>query len=344
MPLEETDFKTVQKISVSTLLIALPVFLFFISFLIGRYPLSPVEVLIVLLSKFLPIGQHVGPAISSIVWEIRFPRIIAAMIVGAALSISGASFQGTFQNPLVSPDILGVTSGAGFGAALAILLSGSPFLIQISAFIFGLIAVGLTYSISRSFHGSRTLLMVLCGIAISALFSAFISMTKYLADPYDKLPAIVYWLMGSLSSVSIDDLYLVLIPIFIGFSVLLLLRWRLNILALGEEEAQSLGVDVKKLRLIIIVCCTLLTASAVSISGIIGWVGLVIPHVTRMIVGPDHKRLLPATICIGAFFLLFVDNCARCLTSIEIPLGILTAMIGAPFFLYLLRNGNEGWS
>lgn len=302
MPLEETDFKTVQKISVSTLLIALPVFLFFISFLIGRYPLSPVEVLIVLLSKFLPIGQHVGPAISSIVWEIRFPRIIAAMIVGAALSISGASFQGTFQNPLVSPDILGVTSGAGFGAALAILLSGSPFLIQISAFIFGLIAVGLTYSISRSFHGSRTLLMVLCGIAISALFSAFISMTKYLADPYDKLPAIVYWLMGSLSSVSIDDLYLVLIPIFIGFSVLLLLRWRLNILALGEEEAQSLGVDVKKLRLIIIVCCTLLTASAVSISGIIGWVGLVIPHVTRMIVGPDHKRLLPATICIGAFF------------------------------------------
>jgi iron complex transport system permease protein len=342
MSIESTKRKTVHKISITSLLVALPVLLFFISFLIGRYPVSPPEVLVTLI--FLPLGHYVDPTIQSIVWEIRLPRIIAAMIVGAALSISGVSFQGTFQNPLVSPDILGVSSGAGFGAALAILLFGDMFFVQISAFVFGLIAVGLTYSISRSFRGSRTLIMVLCGIAIAALFGAFISMTKYLADPYDKLPAIVYWLMGSLSAVSIDDLYLILIPMIIGFSVLIMIRWRLNILALGDEEAQSLGIDVKRLRMIIIVCCTLLTAAAVSISGIIGWVGLVIPHVTRMIVGPDHKKLLPATICVGAFFMLLVDNVARSLVQIEIPLGILTAMIGAPFFLYLLRKGYEGWS
>jgi len=344
MSLENLERKTVQNISITMLLISLPVLLFFISFIIGRYPVSPPEVLSVLLSNFLPLGHYIDPTVSAIVWEIRFPRIIAAMIVGAALSISGASFQGTFQNPLVSPHILGVTSGAGFGAALAILLSGSPLIVQLSAFIFGLIAVGLTYTISRSFHGSRTLVMVLSGIAIAALFSALISITQYLADPHTTLPSIVFWLMGSLSAVSIDDLYLIAIPMIIGFSVLLLIRWRLNILALGDEEAQALGIDVKKLRIMIIVCCTLLTASAVSISGTIGWIGLVIPHVTRMIVGPDHKKLLPATICTGAFFLLLVDNVSRSLILIEIPLGILTAIIGAPFFLYLLRRGNRGWS
>ena len=332
-----------QNIPLTTVLIALPIFLFFISFLIGRYPLSPPEVILALLSKVLPV-KAVSPAVYSIVWEIRLPRIMAALLVGAALSIAGASFQGIFQNPLVSPDILGVTSGSGFGAALALLLSGSPFMVQISAFCFGLIAVGLTYTIGGSFRGSKTLIMVLCGIAISALFSAFISITKYLADPYDKLPAIVYWLMGSLSNTSLEDIYLILIPMIIGFSVLLLIRWRINILAMGDEEAQSMGIDVSKLRMVIIICCTLLTAAAVSVSGIIGWVGLVIPHVTRMLVGPDYKKLLPATICTGGFFLLLVDDVARNLTQIEIPLGILTALIGAPFFLSLLRKGNEGWS
>jgi len=337
------DKKIWQNIPLSTVLVVLPIFLFFISFLIGRYPLSPPEVIIALLSKILPV-KTASPAVYSIVWEIRLPRIIAALVVGSALSISGASFQGIFQNPLVSPDILGVTSGAGFGAALALLLSGSPFMVQLSAFCFGLIAVTLTYTIGSSFRGSKTLVMVLCGIAIAALFSAFISITKYLADPYDKLPAIVYWLMGSLSNTSLDDVYIVLIPMIVGFSVLLLIRWRINILSMGDEEAQSLGIDISKLRVVIIICCTLLTAAAVSISGIIGWVGLVIPHVTRMLVGPDYKKLLPATICTGGFFLLLVDDVARNLTQIEIPLGILTAIIGAPFFLYLLRKGNEGWS
>ncbi|MEN4007401.1 MAG: iron ABC transporter permease [Methanobacteriaceae archaeon] len=343
MPIENTKRKTAQKISITTLLIAMPVLLFFISFLIGRFPLSPSEVIIALSSIFLP-DQNIDPVILSIVWEIRLPRIIAAMIVGAALSISGASFQGTFQNPLVSPDILGVASGAGFGAALAILLDGSPFFVQLSAFVFGLLAVGLTHTISQSFRGSRILIIVLCGIAIGSLFGALISISKYVADPHDQLPSIVFWLMGSVSKVSIDDLYPVIIPIIIGFPVLILIRWRLNILALGDEEAQSLGIDVKRLRIMIILCCTLLTSSAVSISGTIGWVGLVIPHVTRMIVGPDHKKLLPATICVGAFFMLLVDNLARSLIIIEIPLGILTSLVGVPFFLYLIKKRNEGWS
>jgi iron complex transport system permease protein len=333
-----------KKISTTSLLIALPILLFFGSFLIGNYPLSPLEVFLGIVSVFLPIKVNLDPAVYTVIWNIRLPRIVAAMLVGAALSISGASFQGTFRNPLVSPDILGVSAGAGFGAALAILLSASPVMIQIAAFTTGLIAVSLTYFISKSFKGDKILMMVLGGIAIGALFSAFTSCIKYVADPYDKLPEIVYWLMGSLSAVNSQDVLMVAVPMFIGFTALLLIRWRLNILSMGEDEAQSLGVDTGKVRTIVIIACTILTASSVSISGIIGWVGLVIPHVTRMIVGPDHKKLLPATIAVGSFFLLFVDDVCRTATSIEIPLGILTAIIGAPFFIYLLKKGYEGWS
>lgn len=336
--------KILKKTSSATLLIVLPIFLFFASFLIGRYPVSPLDVIVALGSVFLPVKTSLSPAIYTVVWDIRLPRIVAAMIVGAALSISGASFQGTFQNPLVSPDILGVSAGAGFGAALAILLSSSPLTIQIMAFIFGLIAVSLTYFLSKGFKGDKILMMVLGGIAIGALFSAFTSCIKYLADPNSKLPEIVYWLMGSLSAVNSSSLAMIIVPVIIGFTVLLIVRWRLNVLSMGDEEARSLGVDTEKLRIIVILCCTLLTSAAVSISGIIGWVGLVIPHVARMIVGPDHKKLLPASISLGAVFLLLVDDVCRTATSIEIPLGILTAIIGAPFFLYLLKKGYEGWT
>ena len=332
--------KTIKETSIVSLLILLPVILFFASFLIGRYPVSPLDVVMAL----LPIKTNLSPAVYTVVWDIRLPRIIAAMIVGAALSISGASFQGTFQNPLVSPDILGVSAGAGFGAALAILLGSSPLMIQIMAFAFGLTAVSLTYFLSRNFKGNTILMMVLGGIAIGALFSAFTSCIKYLADPNSKLPEIVYWLMGSLANVNSSSIMMIIVPVLIGFTALLLVRWRLNVLSMGDDEARALGINIDRLRILVIACGTLLTAAAVSISGIIGWVGLVIPHVARMIVGPDHRKLLPASIALGAFFLLLVDDVCRTAVSIEIPLGILTAIIGAPFFVYLLNKGYEGWS
>ncbi len=266
------------------------------------------------------------------------------MMVGASLSIAGASFQGLFQNPLVSPDKLGVSAGAGFGAAIAILFSASTFMIQFSAFAWGLLAVGLTYFLGRTFKGTSMLTLVLCGIAVASFFSALLSLIKYVADPYGQLQTIVFWLMGSLASVNNLDIIIMGIPITIGTAILLLIRWRINVLSMGEEEAQALGVNTKRLQAIIIICCTIVTASAVSICGIIGWIGLVIPHVARMIVGPDHKVLLPASIILGAFFLLLIDNVARTITTTEIPLGILTAIIGAPFFLYLLMKSKEVWS
>jgi iron complex transport system permease protein len=266
------------------------------------------------------------------------------MIVGAALSISGASFQGTFQNPLVSPDILGVSAGAGFGAAIALLFSFSMVMIQVTSFLFGLIAVILTYSLSKRLKGNKVLMMVLGGIAIAALFSACVSCIKYLADPDNKLPEIVYWLMGGLSAVSSSSVLMIIGPDLIGFTALLLIGWRINVLSMGDDEARSLGINTEKMRLFVILCCTLLTASAVSISGIIGWVGLVIPHATRMIVGPNYRKLLPASISLGATFLLLVDDVCRTATFIEIPLGIITAIIGAPVFIYLLQKGYEGWA
>ena len=333
----------VRKWSVNTVLISLPIILFFLSFMIGRYPLNPMEVIMTIAAKFLPFIQ-VSPTATTIVWEIRLPRIVAAILVGAALSVAGASFQGTFKNPLVSPDILGVSSGAGFGAAIAILMVGNPLFTQLSAFVWGLIAVSLTYFVGRSIKHSEILVMVLSGMAIGALFNALISLCKYMADPFEKLPQIVYWLMGSIASANNNEVFIASIPIIIGISILLVLRWKLNILAMGDEEAKSLGIETEKLRFAIICCCTMITAAAVSISGIIGWIGLVIPHFSRILVGPDHKKLLPATICLGASFLLLVDNISRTILITEVPIGILTALIGAPFFLYLLRKGYGGWT
>lgn len=281
---------------------------------------------------------------NTVVMTIRMPRISAAILVGAALSLAGGSFQGLFRNPLVSPDILGVSAGAGFGAALAILLSGDRVMIQASAFCFALISVGIVYSVSKVVKGNRTLSLVLAGMAISSLFSASLSLMEYVADPTDQLPTIIYWLMGSLASLTGTDVLVAGIPLLAGAVVLLLIRWRFNVLAMGEEEAQALGVNVGRLRIVIIVCCTLMSASAVCLSGIIGWVGLVIPHISRLLVGPDHKRLLPVCLLMGACYLLIIDDVARTLSSLEIPLGILTAMIGAPFFLYMLSRRGKGWA
>ena len=325
------------------LLVFLPIILFFASFLMGRYPVSPIDVIKTILSPIFP-QLSVSQTVSTIVWQIRLPRILAAILVGASLSMAGAAFQGIFKNPLVSSDLLGVSNGAGFGAALAILLSGSSVVIQLFAFLFGIISVSITYLISKAYKAGGLLVLVLSGVAISAFFNSLISGIKFIADPDEKLPEIVYWLMGSLASVTMDQIIMILIPLFIGFIILYLLRWQMNILAMGDEEAQSLGLNPSRIRLIIIVGCTLLTSAAVSISGIIGWIGMIIPHMARMIVGPNNKTLLLASLSLGASFLLLIDNISRVVISIEIPIGILTAIIGVPIFLYLLRRGYSEWS
>lgn len=336
------DNETKEIISI-VLLFFFPIVLFFASFLIGRYSISPVDVVNTLLSPMFP-QLEVSPTITTIVYEIRLPRIIGALVVGACLAVSGAAFQSIFKNPLVSSDLLGVSNGAGFGAALAILISGANIVTQIFAFIFGLISVATTYLISRTYKAGGILVLVLSGVAISAFFNALISGIKFIADPDDKLPEIVYWLMGSLASINADKLFMVAIPVIIGLAVLLVLRWHMNLLAMGDEEAQSLGLNPSRIRLLIIAGCTLLTSAAVSISGIVGWVGLIIPHMARMIVGPDNRILLPASLSLGASFLLLIDNISRAVIAIEIPIGILTAIIGVPIFLYLLKRGYSEWS
>lgn len=332
-----------KEIIIVLILIFLPIVLFFTSFLLGRYPISPIDVIKTILCPIFPQLQ-VSQTITTIVFEIRLPRIMAAIVVGAALAIAGAAFQSIFQNPLVSSDLLGVSNGAGFGAALAILISGTNLVTQVLAFFFGMISVSITYLISRAYKAGGILVLVLSGVAISAFFSALISGIKFIADPDDKLPEIVYWLMGSLASVNLDKLLMIIVPLIIGFAILLLLRWQMNILAMGDEEAQSLGLNPSRVRLLIIIACTLLTSAAVSISGIIGWIGLIIPHVARIIVGPNNKILIPASLSLGASFLLFVDNISRAWISVEIPIGILTAIIGVPIFLYLLKQGYSEWS
>lgn len=316
-----------------------------VSFAFGRYPVSLRE----LGAYFLPIfnggADGLSDTVKSVISKIRMPRIAGAVLVGAALSVSGASYQGIFRNPMVSPDILGASAGAGFGAALGILLSVPTSFIQLMSFGFGLAAVALSYTISKAVgqRENTTLVLVLSGMVISSLFSAFVSIIKYVADPYSKLPEITFWLMGSLSSISVHDLGIAAIPALLGILFLMAIRWRLNVLAFGDEEAASLGVDTGKLRLAVILCSTLVTSSVVSVSGQIGWVGLVIPHLSRMLVGPNYKYLLPTSLLVGGIFLLLVDNIARNLLQVEIPLGILTAIIGAPFFVYLLLHGRKGW-
>jgi iron complex transport system permease protein len=327
-------------------LILLPLVLFLISLFIGRYYVSPATALKIIFEKilpFLPIKPDWPEMTATVVLQIRLPRALLALLVGSGLSISGGALQGMFRNPLVSPDILGVSAASGFGAALAILISGNPVLIEISAFVFGIIGVCITYFASRIYKTTPVLMLVLSGVVIAALFSALISGVKYIADPYEKLPAITFWLMGSLNGTSIKDLLTFIVPMFIGVTGLLLVSWRINVLAMGDEEARSLGVKTETLKGIVIFCTTIITAAAVCVSGIIGWVGLIIPHVGRMMAGPNHRVLLPATLSLGASYLLIIDNIARTVTSTDIPLGILTAVLGAPFFLFLLRRTKGGW-
>lgn len=326
-------------------LIILAIFLiccFILSFALGRYPVGPLELFKVFASKVIPFEPSWTIEVETVIFQIRLPRILAAVMIGAALSCAGAAYQGLFQNPMVSPDLLGASAGAGFGAALAILLGLSKYSIALSAFFFGMLTVFLVWIISSRVKNNPSLSLILTGIMVGSLFSAGLSFIKLVADPNNELPAITYWLMGSLSSIRQQDLLLSAIPILLGLIPLMFLRWKLNVMTMGEEEAQTMGVNTKVIRIFVIACATLATTASVSVSGMIGWVGLVIPHFTRMIVGSDYRVLIPASMLLGASFLLIVDNFSRLLATQEIPLGILTAFVGAPFFMYLiLREGNR---
>lgn len=325
------------------LLIISPIIIGIIALCIGRYMLTPNDVKDVLINQFLDSSVNVPETNISVVLNVRLPRIILAILVGMGLSISGAAFQGLFSNPLATPDTLGVAAGASFGAALALLMTENMFIVQIIALIFGLVAVGCTYLISKIQGKSTILMVVLSGMVTSSFFQALISLIKYVADPETKLPTITYWLMGSMASVSYKTILTGVPFIVVGVVIIYLLRWRLNILALSEDEAKTMGIKVSQLRWVIIIASTLITASAVSMCGQVGWIGLLIPHISRMLVGTNHKRVIPVSISLGASYMIIIDTFARSMVATEIPLSILTAIVGAPFFAYLLRKTGGGW-
>lgn len=303
---------------------------------IGRYQISVPDTLRALWTVIT--GGEVEATVYSVLFNVRLPRILLALFVGAGLAVAGASFQSLFSNPLATPDTLGVATGASFGAVLALLLSDNMVLVQLLALLFGLISLFVTCMVSKMNGKSTIIMVVLSGMVVSSIFQALVSLAKYVADPEEELPAITYWLMGSMSRATAQSLMIGVPFIVAGIAILFALRWRLNILSLQEDEAKSLGVDVKKLRLLVMVASTMVTASCVSMCGQVGWVGLLIPHAARMIYGSDNKKLIPACIGIGATFMVIIDTFARAATAAEIPVSILTALIGAPFFVLLLRK------
>lgn len=315
------------------------ILIFMMSICIGRYSISPFELIKVFFSKLFPVEKTWIDQVEAVVFNIRLPRILLAILVGSCLSLAGVSYQSVFQNPMASPDILGATSGAAFGAALAILFGGSSIVISGLAFGFSLLTVGIVFSIGKKAPGSPVMNLILAGIMIGSLFTAGTSFIKLVADPTNQLPSITYWLMGSFSGAKHYEVIYALVPMMIGTVPLLMLRWRVNLLTLGEEACRSLGVNPDRLRFVVIISSTIITAASVSVSGMIGWVGLVIPHLCRKIIGNDLRYLMPACMLTGAGFMLLVDNISRNLLEVEIPIGILTAVIGAPFFILLIFRG-----
>ena len=315
-----------------------------LAFSVGRYPVSPGELWGVFAAKIFGSTQALPDNVETVILKVRGPRVFAALLVGAALAAAGTAYQGMFRNPLVSPDLLGVSTGAALGAVLGIFLSRDIWIIQAFAFAGGLAAVGLVYWIGSSVPRHDPLLaLVLTGVVIGTLLGSGIALLKYLADPYNELPAITYWLLGSLASITPSDLGAASLFTVAGLAPMLLLRWRMNLLALPDDEARALGVDTRKLRAAVIIAATLMTAAAVAVSGIIGWIGLIVPHAARLLVGPDFSRLLPLAMLIGAAFLLAVDTLCRTVAAIEIPPGVLTALLGTPFFLWLFAVSRRGW-
>ena len=315
--------------------------LFLLSFVVGRYGVPLGQVVRILLSGMLPLEQTWTGNMAIAVLNVRLPRILLACLVGCGLSAAGTGYQTVFQNPMAAPDILGASSGACFGAALAILTGQSAVMITVFAFLASLLSVALVYLVGNHTRGNRVVNLLLAGIMVGSLFSACTSYIKLVADPTNQLPQITYWLMGSLSGTRMGTVRFAAVCMAVGLVPLLLLRWRMNLLTLSPDEARAMGVHTDRLRLAVILSSTVLTAAAVSVSGMIGWVGLVIPHLSRRIVGSDCRRLMPMSCLFGAAFLLLVDNMARCLTATEIPIGILTAFVGAPFFIYLMVRGGD---
>lgn len=348
---KDRSFKTkagTNSINIILFLLTLTAAVFLLSIISGRYSISCKDIIRIIIYKITgnPVPGGIDSNMETILFQVRLPRILSAMLIGAGLSVSGAAYQGMFKNPMISPDILGASAGAGFGAAIGILMSFGSIGIEITSFLFGILAVGLSYFISKIINrGSNTILvLVLTGMVVSTLFQSFISFAKYVADPYDKMPAITFWLMGGLAAINPGDLKLLFTIITAAMIPLMLIRWKINVLTFGEEEAMALGINISKIRFLMVVCSTLITAACVSVSGMIGWVGLIVPHLARMLVGPNYKILLPVSCFIGCIYLLFVDNIARSAFPMEIPLGILTSFIGTPVFMYLLLNRKKGWT
>ncbi|MFA7574794.1 MAG: iron ABC transporter permease [Arcobacteraceae bacterium] len=327
------------------LIIILPLIGIFFSLFIGRYPLTWPDIMAVFRVAVNPqISQDFPDIYNTVVWKIRLPRAILGAMVGGSLAISGAAFQGLFRNPLVSSGILGVSSGASFGAVLAIILYGQNYMVYFYAFGFALLAVAMSFFIGQIYHSTPTITLVLGGVVVSSIFSALVSFAKFVADPFEKLPSITFWLMGSLATSQYKDILFSIFPISIGVIGLIALRWQINVLSMGDKEAQALGINNILTKIIMVLCASLATAGAISVSGNIGWVGLVMPHIGRMMVGNDNRILIPASFFLGAFFMIVVDNLSRTLIGAEIPLGILTALIGGPFFVYLLKKTKgKGW-
>jgi iron complex transport system permease protein len=308
----------------------------FLALGIGKYPIG--------LDTWGALLQGTAPDIAgSVVFELRLPRIVAAVLVGAALSVSGAAFQSMFVNPLVSPSLLGVLAGASFGSALGILLSESWFIVQLLTFVFGGVAVLFAMGIALMYRGSGILILVLGGIISTSLFTSLLSVVKYSADPYDQLPSIVYWLMGSFALVERSTLLGVALPMLLGIATLMMLSKYLNVLSMGDDEARALGVNVRWIRIAAITAATLISSLTVVTAGVIGWVGLVIPHIARMAVGPDNRLLIPTSALLGGTYLLLVDTLSRTVFDSEIPIGILTSLVGIPAFVIILRNAKKGW-
>lgn len=333
-----------NKIWISCLLLLLFVTVL-VSLTLGKYPLSLGE-MCEYLSASCGFGSMDGQRsgiLKNILVDIRLPRILAAVLIGAALSVSGVAFQSMFINPLVSPSLLGVLSGASFGAALGMIISDNWLVVQASSFLFGFLAVLLSVGVARLYRGDRLLMLLLGGIISGALFTSLLSIVKYVADPYNQLPAIVYWLMGGLSMSDGKTVLFASLPIGLGVIVIIILSPYLNMLSMGDDEAKAMGVNVGVIRMTLIFFATLISALTVVIGGMIGWVGLIIPHVARMLVGPDNRLLLPVGALIGALYLVAVDDIARLLFNVEIPLGIVTSLVGIPFFALVLKNARKGW-
>lgn len=325
------------------ILVAGLILLFILSLCWGKYPLSLNEIFKIIGHVLFGTEADYAHKAEIAMIEVRLPRLLACIFVGAALSVSGATYQAVFKNPIISPDLLGASSGAAFGACCAILLAKSTLVMHLTAFAFGIMAVGLTYLISILFTRGRssTLSLVLTGIVVSALFNAGVSITKTLADTDDKLGEITFWLMGSMTKLRSDTILILVIPVAIGLIPLILFRYRLNVLSFGDEEASAMGVNVRVMRFIFVICATLITSASVAACGTIGWIGLIGPHFVRLIIGSDYKNVIPAAAAAGALFLMVVDNISRIFFDIEVSVGIMTALIGAPLFLFLLVSRRD---